>query len=44
MQGAASEFCILENDDDDDNSPTVTTTIKVLTAYNNTLNDLKLRS
>ena len=42
MQGAASELCILENDDDD-NSPTITTTINILTAYNNTPNDLKLR-
>ena len=41
MQGTEYALCILENGDDD--SPTITTTINVLTAYNNILNDLTLR-
>jgi hypothetical protein len=42
MQGTEDALCILENGDND--SPTITTTINVLTAYNNNiLNDLTLR-
>jgi hypothetical protein len=41
MQGTASALCILENSDDD--SAAITTTINILTAYNNILNDLILR-